>query len=123
MKSLSGRVLCISMLSLLALFHTRAEKQSISREQAEALVSKLKFQQGEIRSDDCGQRLLECVGAVACFPFVVVLVCFAAFSSRSSRCARPAMPHITKLLCRDRSSVGFGHTSGRRFGEDAQRFF
>ena len=54
MKSLSGRVLCISTLSLslLALFHARAEKQGISREQAEALVSKLKFQQGEITLHD-----------------------------------------------------------------------
>ena len=54
MKSLSGRVLCISTLSLslLALFHARAEKQSIFREQAEALVSKLKFQQGEITLHD-----------------------------------------------------------------------
>ena len=52
MKSLSGRVLCISTLSLLALFHARAEKQSISREQAEALVSKLKLQQGEITLHD-----------------------------------------------------------------------
>ena len=48
MKSLSGRLLCISTLSLVALFHARAEKQGISREQAEALVSGLKFQQGEI---------------------------------------------------------------------------
>jgi hypothetical protein len=40
--------LCISTLSLVALFHTRAEKQGTSREQDEALVSGLKFQQGEI---------------------------------------------------------------------------
>jgi hypothetical protein len=48
MKSFSGRLLCISTLSLVALFHARAAKQGISREQAEALVSGLKFQQGEI---------------------------------------------------------------------------
>src|SRR5215472_11564110 len=51
MKSLSLRLLCISTLSLLA-FQARAEKQSISREQAEALVSGLKFQQGEITLHD-----------------------------------------------------------------------
>ena len=51
MKSLSLRLLCISTLSLLA-FQARAEKQSISREQAEALVSGLKFQQGETTLHD-----------------------------------------------------------------------
>src|SRR5215472_1667318 len=52
MKSLSIRVLCVSTLSLLALFQARGEKQSISREQAETLVSGLKFQQGEITLHD-----------------------------------------------------------------------
>jgi hypothetical protein len=48
-KSVFVRVLCISALSMLALFPARAEKQgNISREQAEALVSGLKYQQGEI---------------------------------------------------------------------------
>jgi hypothetical protein len=51
MKSLSARVLCISTLLLLALFPAHAEKQGISREQAEALVSGLKFQQGEITAN------------------------------------------------------------------------
>jgi uncharacterized membrane-anchored protein len=40
------------MLSLLALFQARAEKQGISQEQAEALVSGLKFQHGEIALHD-----------------------------------------------------------------------
>ncbi len=48
MNSLSVRVLCISTLLLPALFPVRAENQSISRDQAEALVSGLKFQQCEI---------------------------------------------------------------------------
>ena len=52
MKSLSVRCLCISTLFLLTLFSARAEKQSISREQAEALVSGLKFQLGEITLGD-----------------------------------------------------------------------
>ena len=52
MKTLSIRLLCISTLSLLILFSARAEKQNISREQAEALVSGLKFQQGEITLDN-----------------------------------------------------------------------
>lgn len=52
MKTLSMRLLCISTLSLLTLFSARAEKQSISREQAEALVSGLKFQQGAITLHD-----------------------------------------------------------------------
>jgi uncharacterized membrane-anchored protein len=52
MKSLLIRVLCISTLSLPALFQARAEKESVSREQAEALVSGLKFQQGEITMRD-----------------------------------------------------------------------
>jgi hypothetical protein len=42
------QILCISTLSLLALFHAPAEKRGISREQAETLVSGLKFQQDEI---------------------------------------------------------------------------
>jgi len=37
---------------LLALIRAPAEKQIISREQPEALVSGLKFQQGEIALDD-----------------------------------------------------------------------
>jgi uncharacterized membrane-anchored protein len=52
MKSLLIRVLCIGALFLLALFQVRAAKESISREQAEALVSGLKFQQGEITIRD-----------------------------------------------------------------------
>lgn len=52
MKSLSLRLLCISTLCVIALFPARAEKQAISREQAEALVSGLKFQQGEITLHD-----------------------------------------------------------------------
>lgn len=52
MKRLSIRLLCVSTLSLLILFSARAEKQSISREQAEALVAGLKFQQGEITLHD-----------------------------------------------------------------------
>ena len=58
MKSLSIRVLCVSTLSLLALFQARAEKQSISREQAEALVSELKFQHGEMSLHDLTDHLL-----------------------------------------------------------------
>ena len=48
MQSLSVRLWCIGIFSLLALLPLRAEKQGISREQAEALVSGLKFQQGDI---------------------------------------------------------------------------
>ena len=48
MKSAFIRVLCISALSVLGLFPARAEKEGLSREQAEALVSGLKYQQGEI---------------------------------------------------------------------------
>jgi uncharacterized membrane-anchored protein len=48
MKSAFVRVLCISALSVLGIFPARAEKEGISREQAEALVSGLKYQQGEI---------------------------------------------------------------------------
>jgi uncharacterized membrane-anchored protein len=52
MKSLPLRLFCIATLYLLALLPVRAEKQSISREQAEALVSGLKFKQGEITLHD-----------------------------------------------------------------------
>src|SRR5262245_37144049 len=52
MKSFIARLLCISTLSLLTLFPARAEKESISREQAEALVSGLKFQRGQIALHD-----------------------------------------------------------------------
>lgn len=52
MKSLSLRLLGISALCVIALLPARAEKQTISREQAEALVSGLKFQQGEITLHD-----------------------------------------------------------------------
>ena len=52
MLSLAARIFCISALSALALFSARAEKATISREQAEALVSALKFQQGEIKLHD-----------------------------------------------------------------------
>jgi hypothetical protein len=48
MKFVFVRSLSISALSVLALFPAHAEKQGISREQAEALVSGLNFQQGEI---------------------------------------------------------------------------
>jgi uncharacterized membrane-anchored protein len=48
MKSLTARLLCISAFSVVTLFSVRGEKQGVSREQAEALVSGLKFQQGEI---------------------------------------------------------------------------
>ena len=48
MKSLPLRLFCGATLFLLVLLPARAEKQGISREQAEALVSGLKFQQGEV---------------------------------------------------------------------------
>ena len=48
MKFIFVRLLCISALSVPGLFPARAEKEGISREQAEALVSGLKYQQGEI---------------------------------------------------------------------------
>jgi uncharacterized membrane-anchored protein len=48
MKSVFVRVLCIAALSVLVLVFVRAEKQAISREQAEALVAGLKYQEGEI---------------------------------------------------------------------------
>jgi len=50
-RGLSVRVLCIGTLLLPAEFPAHAEKQSISQEQAEALVSALKFQQGEITAN------------------------------------------------------------------------
>jgi len=37
--------------------------------------------------------------------------------------ARPRVRRITRLSWIGRSFVRFGHTSRRRFGEDAQRFF
>ena len=52
MKSLPLRFLSVVTLSLPPFLPVRAEKQSISRDQAEALVSGLKFQQGEITLDD-----------------------------------------------------------------------
>lgn len=52
MKSLLLRFLYITTFSLLTLLPARAEKQGLSREQAEALVSGLKFQQGEITLHD-----------------------------------------------------------------------
>ena len=48
MTSASVRLLCITTLSVLTLLSARAEKEGLSREQAEALVSGLKFQRGEI---------------------------------------------------------------------------
>jgi uncharacterized membrane-anchored protein len=48
MKRLSLRVLSVGTLLLAALISAEAEKEKISREQAEALVSGLKFQQGEV---------------------------------------------------------------------------
>jgi uncharacterized membrane-anchored protein len=48
MNSLFVRPLCISVLSALALFPARAEQERISREQAETLVSGLRYQQGDI---------------------------------------------------------------------------
>ena len=42
------RILCVSALAALPLFPALAAKEAISREQAEALVSGLKYQQGEI---------------------------------------------------------------------------
>jgi uncharacterized membrane-anchored protein len=42
------RILCTSALAVLPLFPALAEKEAISREQSEALVSGLKYQQGEI---------------------------------------------------------------------------
>src|SRR5215470_14711480 len=52
MRLLTVRIFCLLALSVVVLFSARAEKQSISREQAEALVSGLKFQQGEITLHD-----------------------------------------------------------------------
>ena len=52
MLSLTPRLFWIASLSALALFSARAEKEVISREQAEALVSGLKFQQGDITLHD-----------------------------------------------------------------------
>ena len=52
MKSLPLILLCVAALTLLVLFSAQAEKQGISREQAEALVSGLKFQQGAITLHD-----------------------------------------------------------------------
>lgn len=52
MKSLPLRRFSIVMLSLMAVLPASAEKQSISQEEAEALVSGLKFQQGEITLHD-----------------------------------------------------------------------
>jgi len=52
MKSLPLRLFCGATLFLLVLLPARAEKQGISREQAEALVSGLKFQQGEVTLHD-----------------------------------------------------------------------
>lgn len=52
MKSICVRLVCISVLSVLVLFPARAERESISREQAEALVSGLKFEQGKITLKD-----------------------------------------------------------------------
>ena len=48
----SGKFLCVSTLSLLALLSAHAEKQSISREQAAVLISGLKLQQGDITLHD-----------------------------------------------------------------------
>jgi uncharacterized membrane-anchored protein len=48
MKSAFVTPLCIGVFSVLTLFPARAEKERISREQAEALVSGLKYQQGEV---------------------------------------------------------------------------
>jgi uncharacterized membrane-anchored protein len=50
--SLTARLFCISSFFALALFSARAEKEAISREQAEALVSGLKFQRGDITLHD-----------------------------------------------------------------------
>ena len=72
------------------------------------------------RSDDCEQIALGCVRASGCSPVDAVRVNGAALSNRSNRCARPEELRITRLPCIGRSSVGFGHTSRRRFGEDAQ---
>ena len=52
MKSVLVRLLCLTALSALAVAPARGEKQGISREQAEALVSGLKYQQGEITLQD-----------------------------------------------------------------------
>ncbi len=52
MKMLSAKFLCITTVSLLTLLAARAEKQSISREQAEVLISGLKLQQGDITVHD-----------------------------------------------------------------------
>ena len=52
MKSVICQTSVHSALSLLGLFPARAEKEGISREQAEALVSGLKYQQGEIPLHD-----------------------------------------------------------------------
>ena len=43
--------------------------------------------------------------------------------SRNSHSARPGELRTTRLLYTRRSSARSGHTSGRHFGEDAQRFF
>ena len=48
MKFIFVRLLCVSALSVLGLFPAHAEREGISREQAEALVSGLKYQRGEI---------------------------------------------------------------------------
>ncbi len=42
------RILCVGTLAVLPSFSALAEKERISQEQAEALVSGLKYQQGEI---------------------------------------------------------------------------
>ena len=52
MRSLTLRLFFVSALSVAALLSARAQKEAISREQAEALVSGLKFQQGEITLHD-----------------------------------------------------------------------